>query len=143
MNFSKIKNDILCVSIKPQFASKIFDGSKRIELRKSKPKVHVGDYVLIYVTVPVKAIKGICRVKGIIETTPSDLWANHYKLLGVDQKLFDEYYEGHNTSIGIEIEDVIEFKTEVSLDTIRKYIPRFAPPQTFRYFEPELVSNFL
>jgi predicted transcriptional regulator len=143
MKFYKNENDILFLSIKPEFAEKIFEGSKRVELRKSRPKVQIGDCVIIYVTNPVKAVRGVFRVKGLIESKPEDLWISHREILGIDLKSFKDYYQGSVLSIGIEIEEVIEFKKEVSLETIRKFIPKFTPPQTYRYFAPSLVSHFL
>lgn len=141
MDFNSALNHILLLSIKPQFASKIFEGTKRIELRKSKPRVSKGDYVIIYVTTPVKAIKGVCRVKEVILSEPSDLWKNRADDLGVDKVMFKSYYDGHNICVGIELEDVIELEEEIPLNEIRSKVPKFAPPQTFRYFEPEVATT--
>ena len=48
---SKTEN-LLLISIKPQYARKIFDGKKTIELRKSSPKrAGENSFMLIYVTI--------------------------------------------------------------------------------------------
>ena len=46
--------NILLISVKPEFAKKIINGEKTIELRKSTPKrVNKDNYILIYVTSPI------------------------------------------------------------------------------------------
>ena len=68
-------NDFLLISVKPQFAKKIFKGEKTVELRKSAPlKAKKGSYLLIYVTSPVKELWGICKIDNIINDNPKMLW---------------------------------------------------------------------
>ena len=57
----------LFVSIKPEFTEKILSKEKSIELRKVRPHVVSGDYVIIYASAPVMGVVGIARVKHIIE----------------------------------------------------------------------------
>ena len=53
MNKKISPENILLISVKPEFAEKILRGEKTIELRKSAPKkVDIEDYILIYVTSP-------------------------------------------------------------------------------------------
>ena len=124
---------ILLISIKPQFAERIFSGSKTIELRKTSPKVNEGDLILFYVTSPEKMIKGIGRVKGLIEDTPANLWSAYRDTAGIGKELYFDYYNNSNKAIGILLKDVVEFQKSVSLSDIRSSIPSFAPPQSYRY----------
>lgn len=58
-------NKIL-MSIKPQWCSKIFDGEKMIELRKTRPKLEPPFEVLVYETKGqfIKSVKGACTTYG-------------------------------------------------------------------------------
>ena len=60
----------LFISVKPEFADKIVRREKSIELRKIKPHVNPGDYIIIYASSPVKSVVGFGIIKNIIEKTP-------------------------------------------------------------------------
>ncbi|MDW3192726.1 MAG: DUF3850 domain-containing protein [Cytophagales bacterium] len=124
---------ILLISIKPQFAERIFSGNKSIELRKTSPKVSEGDLILFYVTSPEKMVKGIGRVKGLIEDTPANIWSEYQETAGIGEELYFDYYQNSNRAIGILLKDVVEFKKTVSLSDIKSTFPSFAPPQSYRY----------
>lgn len=123
----------LFISVKPEYAYKIINKLKTIELRKNRPNVEIGDYVLIYATVPVKTVIGFGRIKKIIETSPSIMWEENASKLGIDKISFDKYYEDSNKSIGIEISSICKFEIGVALEDIKKLHPSFSPPQTYRY----------
>ena len=130
-------NRIILISIKQEYANRIFSGDKTIELRKSSPKVSEGDLVVIYVTSPEKKIKGIARVKGIVKDTPTNLWGNYKDVAGINKEAYFSYYEKSEHAIGILLKDVFEFSESISLSKIKSEIPSFAPPQSYQY-----VSKF-
>ena len=123
----------LFISVKPDYAYKIITGQKTIELRKNRPNVKNGDYVIIYATVPIKTVIGFGKIEKIIETTPSKMWEENSSKLGIDKVYFDKYYAGSNRSIGIEISSICKFKIGFSLEMIKKTNPSFSPPQTYKY----------
>src|SRR5688572_8568062 len=92
---------VLLISVKPEFAEKILNGSKTIELRKCSPSTSVGDLVILYSTVPERAIVGTCIVKEIIKKAPAQLWRSHRRFMGIDRKRYFEYFKDSNTAVGI------------------------------------------
>ena len=56
MERTKIKRKYLFIAVKPEYANKLISGKKDIELRKMKPNVQPGDYVIIYASAPVKVL---------------------------------------------------------------------------------------
>src|SRR5436309_12998286 len=96
----------LLLSIRPEFAKKIFDGTKTAELRRTRPRVKGGEWVYIYVASPVKALKGAFRVTKVIEDLPHKLWRKVKHAAGVTRKQFDEYYEGADKAYAILLEMV-------------------------------------
>lgn len=132
---------IILVSIKPEFANKIFDGSKKIELRKVSPNVRPGDLMIVYSTSPEMAIIGICKIREVIKTTPTDIWENYAEVLGIDEERFFNYYSDSDVAVGIVIENTRRLKSKIPLQSIKKQFPTFMPPQTFKYFSRDLLSN--
>lgn len=139
-----MSNRVLLISVKPEFANKIMEGSKTIELRKSAPKTEKGDIIVIYSTMPEKAVLGIGTVGEIIKSSPEDIWSNYSDRLGIDKIRFDQYYSGHKSAIGIAINNIRKFREKVPLSIMKERFPRFSPPQTFRYMNgDELLGDFL
>jgi predicted transcriptional regulator len=126
----------LFISVKPEFADKIVRREKSIELRKIKPHVNPGDYIIIYASSPVKSVVGFGIIKNIIEKTPRTMWQEHSGSLGIDKKRFDEYYAGKKRAIGIEIYNIKKIKP-IPLGKLRMIDSSFHPPQIYRY-----ISNF-
>lgn len=123
----------LIVSIKPEFAEKIFTGEKSIELRKCVPDVMSGDMMIIYCTYPIKAVWGICKVEKILKLKPSIMWRNYSVCLGIDQRSYKAYFDNSPLAVGIVLKDICRLEQAISLEQIRSMFPRFQPPQTFRY----------
>ena len=129
---NNIKRKHLFISVKPEFAKKIIAKVKKIELRKVRPNVQVGDYVIIYASSPLKSVIGFGLVQQIIETSPEKMWAENSSLLGIDKSRFDDYYNGKNRAIGIEIENIQPIEP-LHLENLRNITPNFQPPQIYKY----------
>ena len=132
---------VLLISVKPEFAEKIVNGTKTIELRKSCPNVNVGDLVIIYSTLPEKAIVGTCIVKAIIKKSPPQLWREYSDKMGIDKKRYLEYFKGSTMAVGIVLTAIDKLDKKLSLDSVRKSIPTFSPPQTFRYLDQSQIAS--
>jgi len=136
------KNNLLLISIKPQYAKKIFEGKKTIELRKSAPqRVENDSYVLIYVTSPVKELWGVCKIKSIIKNDPEIIWNKYGDVAGIDKEDFNDYYKETTNGYGIELKDVKRLINVISLEELREMVPGFTAPQTYRYIDKELIKN--
>ncbi len=123
----------LFLSIKPKYVEKIFNGEKTIELRKCKPNVKEGDFIIIYSTTPEKSVVGFGKIKNVIDIAPSSLWEKHSHVLGINKDDYDRYFRNCNRSIGIEIMSLCKFDLALSLVKIKAKYPGFTPPQTFKY----------
>jgi predicted transcriptional regulator len=134
---------IIVVSIKPEFANKIFDGSKRIELRKVSPDARHGDLMIVYSTSPEMAVIGVCKIEKIIKLSPKEIWDQHSEILGIDEGRFNAYYSESSTAVGIVISQARRLKSKIPLKNIKKLFPGFAPPQTFKYFSRDLIAQSL
>ena len=76
----------LLLSIRPEFAYAILDGSKTVELRRIAPKLDAGSLIVIYATAPVMAL--VRAVLGEILVDRTDrLWRKIGKRAGVDREI--------------------------------------------------------
>lgn len=124
---------ILLLSIQPKFAEKIFDGSKTIELRRVKPKLSEKDYIIVYVSSPIKQIQGVFEVKQIIEKPIEELWISVKSYAGVTKQEFDNYFSGVRIGYGIYIGDMMNVLRPIELNEIKKQWVGFHPPQSYKY----------
>ncbi|MBW4505340.1 MAG: ASCH domain-containing protein [Scytonematopsis contorta HA4267-MV1] len=134
--------NILLLSIKPEYADKIFSGNKTVELRRVRTRLNTGDLVLVYVSSPKKALVGKFEVESIsqikLEESENDLnqfWHQVKDKAGVTSKEFESYYEGASMVVGIFLKNVERFSMPINLELLREKFPKFYPPQSYRYLK--------
>ena len=123
------------LSIKPEFASKIFSNDKTVELRKRIPNLSEGDELLIYASAPVMAIVGAVEVIKVVQDAPVDLWQMVRAHAGVAHEFYEQYYHDYATAYGIFLGRTQFYDRECSLPSLRKAWPGFVPPQNYRYVQ--------
>ena len=124
---------VLLLSIRPKFAEKVFNGTKKVELRRVKPGISEGDIVVVYVSSPVKQIWGTFEVGRIIEKPLHELWDLVQCEACLSKNEFDEYYDGIERGYGIYIRGTAYIKQPIDLNEIRERWGGFHPPQSYRY----------
>jgi len=127
-----IDHKYLFISVKPEFADKIILKEKTIELRKFRPNVNIGDYVIIYASSPRKSVVAFGTIKNILIMEPQKMWDDFSKNLGIDKQRFDNYYKGIVKAVGIEFNKLVKINP-IHLDDIRTINPGFHPPQIYMY----------
>ena len=123
----------LLLSLKPRFADAILDGSKTVELRRTRPTIKVPTDALIYASSPRMAIIGRCRVESIGSYAPSALWEAHGHSAGVTRREFRDYFSGADRAYALMLSGPSRFDESIQLADIRCWWPGFVPPQSFRY----------
>ena len=127
-------SNILLLSIRPEYATKIFNHTKTVELRRVRPRLlNEGDLVVIYVSSPEKAVVGSFNVDNIVEKPIADLWEEVENIAGISHEEFYDYYKGVKVGVGIFLKDIHRFSQPVELHRLRNKLPNLKPPQSFRY----------
>ena len=98
----------ILMSIKTEYADKIFDGIKLYELRKKPLKENV-DTIIVYSSGKVKKVVGEFKIEKIIKDTPDNIWNLGEDVLGIDKKSFYEYFKHSEFAYAIKIKDVIKY----------------------------------
>ncbi|MCK4598624.1 ASCH domain-containing protein [Candidatus Bipolaricaulota bacterium] len=125
----------LLISVKPEYAAKMFTGKKTAELRRVRPAVTRGDWVLVYASSPRKAILGAFQVETTLEGSPGDLWEICGECTAVSRRAFNEYFEGSRLAFAILMAKAQRFAEPFLLEQIREHLPTFHPPQSYAYLD--------
>ena len=123
----------LLLSIQPEYAEKIFTGTKKVELRRVRPKLEESDWVIVYVSTPVCAVVGAFQVDRIVEALPNRLWKDVRHQAGVTRAEYELYYAGASNACGIFLRKTKKLSEPIELDHLRRLWSGFRPPQSFRY----------
>jgi len=133
------RNAVL-LSIHPTYADQIFAGTKRVELRRTRPPLVTGDLIVVYVTTPIKAIVGLVDVEGVMADRPHRLWTEVEHTAGITRDQFDRYYDGASTAFGILLRRARNLARPLTLDDVQQQWRKFWPPQTYRSLSPEEMA---
>jgi predicted transcriptional regulator len=120
-------------AVRPTFARALIAGSKRFEFRRVRPALDRGDIIFVYSTSPEKAIVGTFMCGQILEGKPLGLWNRLRNHAGTSRRHFLEYFADADVAFAIEATSPIAWSEPLSLARIRKRLPGFNPPQSYRY----------
>jgi predicted transcriptional regulator len=118
------------LSIKPEFADKIFAGTKKYEFRKAIFKNETVKSVLVYVSSPVQKVIGEFQIKRIIKHDLPTLWEITKEHSGITEEYFYEYFKEKDEGFAIEIKKKRKFRVPKCL----KADYQLSPPQSFVYW---------
>jgi predicted transcriptional regulator len=119
------------LSIKPEFASKISQGSKRYEFRRAIFKRKGITTIVVYASAPISKVIGEFEVGGILCDTPRQLWTKTSKHAGISKNKFLNYFSNKLNGYAIEIKKYTAYKEPIAL----KKFALSAPPQSFLYLK--------
>ncbi|MCE7072494.1 hypothetical protein LZG74_19410 [Dyadobacter sp. CY327] len=120
------------LSIKPQFAEKIFAGTKKYEFRKAIYKDKNIKTIVVYASYPVQKVIGEFEVSYIISKSPKTLWKMTKQDSGISEEYFDEYFGEREVGFAIRVAETFEYPKPLCL---KKDFNINFPPQSFRYLE--------
>ena len=126
----------LIISLKPCYADLVFDGLKKAELRRRIASQLNDRDVYIYVSSPVRELRGGFRVGQVWEGTPDEVWQHVAGLATVNRQEFDAYFQGQDVAYALEVTNVWEYESPVSLTRLRRRFSDFVVPQSWRYAKP-------
>ncbi len=125
---------VMMLSIHPHHVEKILDGSKTVELRRTRPAVRPGQPVAIYATMPSAALVATCRISAVETGSPSEIWSSVAHAAAVTRPEFDAYYQDADTAIALHLDDVTPLLDKVTLPHLRAG-GGFHPPQTWHFLD--------
>ncbi len=125
-------DDDLVMSIRPEFAERIIQGHKTVEVRRVFAKKWQGSRVSLYASAPVRALIGSATISKVIKGTPEDVWENYHIALGCRKKDFFDYTKSAREVYAIELEDIRPFIANVPVTQIGRLLDDdLRPPQSY------------
>ena len=119
----------IILSIKPEFANKIFAGDKRFEFRRSIFKNKNVSKVIVYASSPISRVVGEFEIGKILYKDLGELWNETQKYSGITEEYFYEYFIGKQNGFALEIKKVKRYKINLCIkESFGK-----VPPQSFAY----------
>lgn len=117
------------LSIKPEFALKIFEGKKKFEFRKVIFKNPDVKTVVVYASSPVQRVIGEFEIDDILSSEPEKIWRLTRKDSGITETYFYQYFESRDIAHAIKIKKVKKYRKPLNLlDTYN-----VSPPQSYLY----------
>ncbi|SFQ02504.1 hypothetical protein [Parafilimonas terrae] len=117
------------LSIKPEFADKIFAGTKLFEFRRTIFKNKDVKKVVVYASSPIQKVIGEFEIDFIIKNSLNELWHQTQEFSGITQEYFFQYFSNKEEGFAIKIKNQKKYKQPKSL----KEDYNLLPPQSFIY----------
>ena len=120
----------ILLSIKPEYANRIFDGQKQYEYRKRIPKKEVSK-IVVYSSAPEQAVIGEIEVIKTLKMKPSPLWNSTKANAGISRSKYRKYFSGCTMAYAFVIGSSEKYPTSKSLADFNIQ----SAPQSFVYLD--------
>lgn len=97
------------LSIKPEYAFKIFEGSKKYEFRKFIFKRKDIEKVIVYASSPVQKVIGEFEIADILYEETELLWQMTQQYSGISKEFYNQYFENRDHAFAIQVGNVKEY----------------------------------
>jgi predicted transcriptional regulator len=129
-------NTGIVLSIRPEFASKIFDSSKTVEIRTRFSKKWTGQKISLYASNPCRSLVGEATVDCVREGHPDAIWNEFEAEIGCTKEQFDDY-AGHREKVyAVQLKEVVPYIDAIPVEQISRMLgEELAPPQSYLALE--------
>ncbi len=127
----------LIISLKPCYADMVFEGQKKVELRRRIASQIRNRDVFIYVSSPVRELRGGFRVGEVWKGSPEEVWNKVADLSTVNRREYDTYFQGQAVAYALEVTNLWEYESPMGLSWLRDLFNDFVVPQSWRYVKSE------
>jgi predicted transcriptional regulator len=123
----------LLLSMKPEYAERVFEGKKQVEIRRRFSEKWLGSKAVVYGTQPLAALVGEVTVSGVTPGSPSRIWERFGGRTGCSHEEFAEYVGNAPLVYAIELNDATPYLCPLNTHEIAKMInvDELRPPQSF------------
>jgi predicted transcriptional regulator len=123
----------LVMSMRPEYADRIFSRHKRVEFRKKFSLKWRGCRAVVYGTQPLGSLMGEVTMRNITCDTPNAIWEHFGAMGGCSHQEFAAYVGSSPSVYAIELSDVTPYISPIGLSQVSHLINEdLRPPQSFR-----------
>jgi predicted transcriptional regulator len=128
----------LLLSMRPRYAERVFDRTKRVEIRKRFSPKWKGSKAVVYGSSPLGALMGEVTVSDVIPGSPNHIWEKFGDSAGCSHEEFAQYVGNTKEVCAIELSNVNPYIYPVSLSQVSHLINTpLTPPQSFLEFKDD------
>lgn len=117
------------LSIKPEFAEKIFEGTKQYEFRRAIFKNSEIKTIVVYASSPVQKVIGEFEIEDILKEGLASLWKKTKSKSGIKEEYFYSYFGEKEEGYAIKIKNAKRYEEPLCLRSDFGLVP----PQSFLY----------
>ena len=122
------------LSIKPEYAFKIFDGTKKFEFRRSIFKNQNVKSIIVYASSPIQKVIGEFEIEEVLNNDLATLWELTQDFSGISKEYFYNYFTKKKQGFAIKIKNSKKYINPKCL----KQDFDLSPPQAFASSTPRL-----
>lgn len=120
------------ISIKPNYANLLINGTKTVELRRKFPEdLSPGSKLFIYSSSPTQRVIGEVLIKEIKKMKISELWYHYSSEAMVPWVDFQEYFHGLEYGYAILVSSPRAYEIQIPLESLTDKVKR--APQSYCY----------
>ena len=123
------------LSIKPEFAEKIFDGTKKFEFRKSIFKNTDVQKVVVYASSPVQRVIGEFTIDTILNDDIDTIWEQTARYAGITRDFYLSYFAHKEKAYAIKIRKTKRYAKARRLSDYNLQVA----PQSFAYLRKSCI----
>ncbi len=122
----------MLMSIKPEHASKVLSGKKKVEIRRKFSNKWCGQRVSIYASRPQSSVVGDALIRQVVLDSPECIWDRFGGWTGCTKEQFDSYAGSVAELYAIVLEDVVPYERSISLTEASQAVDAsLRPPQSY------------
>jgi predicted transcriptional regulator/N-acetylglutamate synthase-like GNAT family acetyltransferase len=134
----------LLMSMKADFAERVMNGSKSIEVRKRFSERWTNHEVVFYASKPTGSLVGKATVNSITRGRTEDIWSQFEGRIGCSRQEFDAYVADAGEVTAIEFKNASRYGNPMRIDEISRLLSqRLAPPQSYCGFTSQHARAWL
>jgi len=126
----------LLFSVRPQYADRILQKKKTVEIRRRFSTQWLGHKINLYASAPVMSLVGEATITKIVVNKPELIWDQFYDQVGCSRLEFDFYVKGADEVYAIELDHVRPYRDRFPLVQISQLLnENLTPPQSYLTLE--------
>ncbi len=122
----------LSFSFKPEFAKRILNGEKKVEIRRKFSKKWKGHRISIYSSSPIQSLVGEATIDDVVFGEPNFIWERFNSDISGTKEEFDKYVASTKEIYAIVLDEVQPYKIEIPRSQVSHLIGSdLKPPQSY------------
>lgn len=106
---------MMVLSVHPRHVERILEGTKTVELRRTRPLIEPGQAAVMYAPVPRGALVATCRISRVETGSPRHLWETVRSLAQVARADLDQYFRYSSQAVAMHLSEVQPLRDHVTL----------------------------